>query len=217
MTRPDTRERILDAAEQLFAERGVEGASFRSITSAADVNLAAIHYHYGSRGALLEAVLQRRLAPVNQERLERLEALEAATDGRRPVPVEAIMEAFVDPAVQLVEELGERGILLGRLLSRIYVDTSDPLREVVLEQFAVVLETFRASLARSLPGLPPDELLIRLHFSVGTLSHALARPLIPAGASHPFPFPLPDLERGGLARELVAFLAAGLRGAAVRS
>src|SRR5262252_5809342 len=76
-----TKDRILDAAEALFMEHGFEATSLRSITAAAGVNLAAVNYHFGSKEELFQAVLTRRLDPMNQERIELLEALE-----REPKP-----------------------------------------------------------------------------------------------------------------------------------
>src|SRR4030095_1134131 len=64
-----TKDKILDAAEALFMEHGFEATTLRQITAAASVNLAAVHYHFGSKEELFEAVLTRRLDPMNQERL----------------------------------------------------------------------------------------------------------------------------------------------------
>ena len=75
--RPDTRDRILDAAERLFAQQGFDLTSLRALTTEADVNLAAVNYHFGSKERLFEAVLARLIAPINAERLARLDALEA--------------------------------------------------------------------------------------------------------------------------------------------
>ena len=75
-----TKDRILDAAETRFAEHGFHGTSMRSVTSGANANLAAVHYHFGSKEALLEAVLSRRLEPINRLRIEMLDRLEAGPD-----------------------------------------------------------------------------------------------------------------------------------------
>ena len=72
-----TPDRILDAAEDLFAAQGIHATSLRSITQLAGVNSAAIHYHFGDKQALVQAIVARRVAPVNRERLKRLESLEA--------------------------------------------------------------------------------------------------------------------------------------------
>src|SRR5258706_10605789 len=94
-TKLDTKQRILDSAERLFAARGVEAASLRTIIADAKVNLAAIHYHYHSKDALLDAVLKRRLEPINRERLALLDAC-----GERP-RLEAVLDAFIAPAVRV--------------------------------------------------------------------------------------------------------------------
>ena len=73
MSQPDTKQRILDVAERLFATRGFHATSLRAITRAAEVNLAAVNYHFGSKDALLEAVMLRRLGPLNEIRQARLD------------------------------------------------------------------------------------------------------------------------------------------------
>ena len=85
---PATKDRILDAAESLFMEHGFEATSLRSITAAAGVNLAAVNYHFGSKEELFQAVLTRRLDPMNQERVDLLDRFErdAAPAPRRLRP-----------------------------------------------------------------------------------------------------------------------------------
>src|SRR6516162_4097843 len=93
-TRPMTTERILDAAERLFAQHGFDGTSIRAIVDEAKVNLAAVHYHFRSKDALLEAVLTRRISVVNDARLKMLEEVEKAA---RPKPpsAEDVLRAFI--------------------------------------------------------------------------------------------------------------------------
>src|SRR5512145_612481 len=87
-----TKERILDAAEALFMVHGYEATSLRSITAAAAVNLAAVNYHFGSKEELFQAVLTRRLDPMNRERIELLDKLEREAAGK-PVSCEKILFA----------------------------------------------------------------------------------------------------------------------------
>ena len=94
-----TRERILDAAEQLFSRAGFNGASLRPITTDAGANLAAVHYHFGSKEALLKAVVARRIDPVNQQRLALLAEYEQAGGGA--LSVEEVVHAFVQPVTAL--------------------------------------------------------------------------------------------------------------------
>src|SRR5690606_34005678 len=85
-----TREAILDSAEALFARQGHDGTSMRQITSEAGVNLAAVNYHFGSKEALVQAVLKRRLAVLNHERLRLLDELEARAGGQPLKPSQIV-------------------------------------------------------------------------------------------------------------------------------
>src|SRR5579871_1662400 len=92
--RLDTKSKILDAAEKLFGIKGFEATSLRDITATAQVNLAAVNYHFQSKDSLIDAVIERRIAPVNRTRLEMLEAA-----GPNPT-VEQIAEAFITPVIE---------------------------------------------------------------------------------------------------------------------
>src|SRR5438477_6653609 len=95
-----TKQRILDVAEQMFAEHGFAGASLRQIIGEAGVNLAAVHYHFRSKESLLESVIVRRMAPLNEERLSLLEQVERAAPRGRPT-VEDLLNAFLGPPLRL--------------------------------------------------------------------------------------------------------------------
>src|SRR3954466_13792496 len=102
----DTRERILDTAERLFAERGFGATSLRSIIASAEVNLAAVHYHFRSKEALLEAVIVRRLEPLNRERLELLDQYEREA-GKWGPSLEQILDALLSPPIRFVRTTPE--------------------------------------------------------------------------------------------------------------
>src|ERR687884_1611729 len=94
----ETRTRILDAAEALFMQHGFEGTSMRLLTGKAEVNLAAVNYHFGSKDALIEALFRRRLDPMNAARVAALEQLEAES---RPADPERIIRAFVGESLRM--------------------------------------------------------------------------------------------------------------------
>lgn len=200
-----TKDRILDAAEALFAARGVEGASLRAVTRAAGVNLAAIHYHYGSKEALLEAVIARRVGPINQARLKRLEMLEGAAQGA-PLVLEDLLGAFIEPALRSVAEQG--GALLPKLISRLYWEAGDAFRPMVIEQFREVATRFGAALVRTLAPMPPVEVFVRFQYAIGVMIHELSE------RAHDHPNELfPAVRESHAARlaRLTVFIAAGLR------
>src|SRR5450432_815609 len=172
-TSADTKTRILDAAESLFMEHGFEATSLRSLTAAAGVNLAAVNYHFGSKEELFEAVLTRRLDPMNQERVELLDRLErkAAPD---PLSCDRILMALFVPALRLARDPERGGKNFLRLLGRAYADPAPFIRQFLAEQYAVMIGRFKVAFGRALPHLPKKELSWRLHFVMGALSYTLA-------------------------------------------
>ena len=107
MNGPNTRQKILDAAEKLFARHGFESTSLRSIIASAGVNLAAIHYHFRGKEGLIRAVIERRFAPVNDERLRLLAEYENRAEGQALL-VEEILDAFLPNAPRRTSSLGAR-------------------------------------------------------------------------------------------------------------
>lgn len=168
-----TKHRILDAAETLFMEQGFEGTSLRAITAAAGVNLAAVHYHFGSKEVLFEAVLTRRLDPMNAERVRLLMAYEQDARGG-PVACERILSALFIPALRLARDPQRGGANFLRLLGRAYADPSPFIRQFLSAQYAPMIGRFKAAFSRALPQLPARELSWRLHFMMGALSYTLA-------------------------------------------
>ena len=154
-----TQGRILDAAEALFMEHGFEATSLRQITTAANVNLAAVHYHFGSKEDLFEAVLTRRLDPMNQERLALLTRFEHEW-APKPLSCEKILAAMFIPALKLARDPERGGKNFLRLLGRAYADPAPFIRHFLSDQYAVVIARFKAAFGRALPQLPKKELVI---------------------------------------------------------
>ena len=180
----------------------------RAITSEAPANLAAVHYHFGSKEALIEAVFARRLKPLNRERCRLLDAEEAAAGGAPSI--EATINAFVAPVMRLAYDPAGGGENFMLLIGRLYSEPGD-LAYKITEQFSEVFHRFTSTLSRSLPHLSRTDLLWRFFFMVGGMSMPLmGRHIIPVrtgGLCDP-----KDIENN--IKRLVAFLAAGLRAAA---
>ena len=196
---PQTRERLLDAAEQLFAEHGAAATSLRAVTNGAGANPAAVHYHFGSKEDLLLAVAQRRADPLNAERLERLARLEASADGEA-LPLAPIVEAFLAP--EILNTAPSPSAILHR-------EPREDVARIVPRLFGEVHLRFSQALARALPELSPALLDARLHFVVGLMLHAVRgfteMPTLSArhrtASSH---------DREALLAQLVCFSVAGL-------
>lgn len=169
----DTKTRILDAAEQLFMEHGFEATSLRQLTSAAGVNLAAVNYHFGTKEELFQAVLTRRLDPMNQERIERLERLEREAGGK-PITCEKILFAMLIPALRIARDEKRGGKNFLRLVGRAYADPAPFIRHFLSAQYAEMIGRYKEAFLRALPHLSRQELSWRLHFVMGALSYTLA-------------------------------------------
>ena len=201
----DTRIRILDAAEELFMLHGFEAASMRALTARAGVNLAAVNYHFGSKHALIEAVFRRRLDPMNASRLAALERLEK---GGQAATAEGIIRAFVGESLRMIEDTRGGGRNFIRLLGRTYTEPSKPIRVLIGQLYAPVMERYKAAFERALPQMPREELVWRMHFMFGTLSYTLAATdtvQLIAGCK-----PEDRYDARLLEERLTAFLAAGL-------
>jgi AcrR family transcriptional regulator len=199
-----TRDRILTAGEALFAEVGFEGATLRRLTTTAEVNLAAVHYHFGNKEGLFRAVLERRLAPINAERLRRLDLLESRSASPS---LEEVVEAFVGPMLSVQQD--PRAVaFVRRLLGRICTDQGGEWIPHFLAQFSGVKERFAVAFQRALPALSPAEVAWRMHFSLGATAHAIADETRIAALSDGLCDPR-DSET--LLAELVRFITGGLR------
>ena len=168
----DTKERILNVAERLFADRGFPATSLRDLTSEANVNIASVNYHFGSKEALLAAVLERRLGPINACRLELLDAIELAAGTGAP-SAEEVIRAFLSPPFQKRQEWGAGGDNFLRLMGRVLSETNQEFR-ATFRQFDGVFRRFGQALQRALPHLEATDIGWRMLFLMGSMAFTMA-------------------------------------------
>ncbi|UNK49746.1 TetR family transcriptional regulator [Lysobacter sp. S4-A87] len=197
-----TKDRILGAAEELFAQFGFTGTSLRQVTSRADVNIAAVNYHFGSKENLVNEVFRRRMDEMSAQRLG---ALKTAME-QHPGELEPILAAFVQPALAMAQDRHGGGAFV-RVVARAYAEKNDGLRKFLSDHYGHVLRDFGKAIAACVPGLSKEELYWRLDFLAGALTYAMAdfglikRPAGVTEAAH----------RERAARELIHFAAAGFK------
>jgi AcrR family transcriptional regulator len=192
----DTKQRILDTAERLFAENGYSATSLRRIISDAKVNLAAIHYHFGSKQDLLDQVIMRKAGPMNERRLKLLDQFEAEA-APESASVEKVIEAFIVPAI-LIDKSPEFAKLMGR------VHAEGLMPEIVRRNFQPMINRFLSALHQALPDESAKELIWKVHFTLGAMAHALtARPDMDLEAAVESPL--------GIASRLVSFVSSGFK------
>jgi AcrR family transcriptional regulator len=167
-----TKERILDAAERLFAGHGYEGVSLRDIGTAAGVQIALVSYYFGGKQGLYRAVFERRIAPISARRRA---ALRQAMDRAKPRPtVEEILDALARPWVELRKTRG--GQHYSRLLAREVADPNESRRGIVRDLLDPIAAEFIAALEKALPHYPRAEIHWAYHFFVGALLMVLLDP-----------------------------------------
>jgi AcrR family transcriptional regulator len=167
----DTKDRIIDVAERLFAERGYAATSLRDITGEADANLASVNYHFQSKEGLFSAIVERYVGPINRDRLEALDALEAREEAAPGL--EELLYAFLGPAFMHWRQRGMDGARFMRLAGRMHSETDEHLRALFLSQFEEVARRFGKALRKALPHLDEREVQLRTHFLVGAMAHTL--------------------------------------------
>ena len=199
-----TKTNLLNAAEALFAEQGIETTSLRAITAAAGANIASVNYHFGSKDALVQAVFSRRLAPLNAERLRRLDELEP------PLTTASVLDAFIRPVIELRTSLDEGGRHFVRMMGRALFEPGSALRTAAAREFADVVRRFSEALRETRPELSHEEVLWRLQFSVGCMAFSLSGHSMLQDAAGATFAPIPDSE---LATRTVAFCTRGFGGA----
>jgi AcrR family transcriptional regulator len=172
MTAGSARERILQAAEHLFAEHGMSGVGLRAITAAAKVNLAAISYHFGSKDGLLEALFAARAAPIAQERMRLLNERTRAADGSPAL--EDILDAFVRPTLTLGPQSPDGGQAFRRLRARLAAEPGAQARKVLSEAFHHSSRLFIEAIGAALPDIPRREIEWRFHFMLGSMFYTMA-------------------------------------------
>lgn len=169
MISTDTKEKILNVAEQLFAESGFTGTSLRSVVRGANVNLSAVNYHFGSKEGLFHAVIARTARPIVKSELERLKQCQKERENPR---VEAILEAFLTPPLEIVLNSEERGIYCARFMGRCRTEP-DVVKEIAEQEFKASTEAFLDALTRSLPDLSRTELTWKLDLVIAVLLRVL--------------------------------------------
>jgi AcrR family transcriptional regulator len=193
-----TKDKIIEIAERLFGEQGYEATSLRHVIFEAGVNLAAVHYHFGSKEELLDAVVLRGAVPMNAERLALLDRYEKEA-GPRPVPVEKVLRAILVPTFRTAE----RSPQFVKLMGRLYGEGLMP--AMVAKHFHPLVDRFMDAMRRSLPDLPPEELFWRVQFMFGAMAQILRGP-------HLLPPPQSGVAAAGseeTVERLIGFLVAG--------
>lgn len=205
--KPDTRNRLLNTAQWLFAKQGFKATSLRQITQKAEANVASVNYYFGSKEGMLNELIRRRVEPVNKRRYALLEKYRVEAAGQ-PIPLKKIFEAFLLPFFQSVAPYSERDTMdLIQIIDRL---TEQPrLRQAILEEhFRKLSITILEALRETLPDLEETELHWRFHFSVSLMLSSMSTRQRVRNFSKGLCDP-EDIE--GMVKRLINFICAGFR------
>jgi AcrR family transcriptional regulator len=164
------RQRLMEASEQLFAEHGWNAVSIRTIVAAADVNLAALHYHFGSKEQLLSEIFAARAKPIAEERLRLLSEIDLDNNPS----LERILEAFLRPALTIGSDRRFGGRAFVKLRARLATEPEAVSRKILASAFDESSGEFLAAIERALPDIPRTDLEWRFHFMLGAMFYTMA-------------------------------------------
>jgi AcrR family transcriptional regulator len=163
--------RILDAAEELFATHGFHGTSVRAICAAADANVAAVHYHFGGKDQVVEAIFERRMPALAARRKAFLDQLYAAK--ARP-SVRSLIQALVLPLADLMHSDGETALAYIRAFAALLRDCPDLVWTILNKHNADNMRRIDAGLQQALPQLSPKLINQRMTIAGETVINCLS-------------------------------------------
>lgn len=169
-----TRTAILDAAETLFSEHGLDGVSMRDIALSADVTLALVNYHFGAKEKLYRAVFERRIVPISSARRSALAAVFARHGAPSLPPIREVLDALARPWVEMRGEPG--GLAYTRLAAREVGDPGEGRRGITADLLDPIAREFIAAMQQALPDRSPSEAAWAYHFFIGSLLLILSNP-----------------------------------------
>ena len=166
MSQADTVTRILDSAEQLFAEKGFAETSLRMITTRAKVNLAAVNYHFGSKKDLIQAVFARFLTPFTQKLSKELDSLVAVRSEPNFQDVLGVLAKTMLTGIEDSDNYNKLSVFM-RLLGLAYTQAQGHLRRFLRDNYAETYGRFIGYLKLAHPNLSSTEIFWRIHFAIG--------------------------------------------------
>jgi AcrR family transcriptional regulator len=170
MPSDQTRTAILAAAERLYADRGFGDVTLRDIVAEANVNLAAVNYHFGSKDELIAELFVSRSIATNRERLNELKAAEQQGGGR--ASIDAILRALVGPPLRGCLGPDREGSTAARFMIRASIESVPPIRRIRNREIDH-LRKFAAAMRRAMPTRNETELYWGLHFALAMAHHTI--------------------------------------------
>ncbi|MCO5162499.1 MAG: TetR family transcriptional regulator [Mesorhizobium sp.] len=174
MASAETRQKILDAAESLFTQHGINGVSLREIATSADIRISHLQYHFKTREDLYYAVFERRIRAINEDRLARLASIERDS-GYDDAHLEDVVRALVEPMVMRSGDTKSGGANYATLLNQVTNEPADYARRISREFFDPIARITIQAFAKALPELDMKSLPWIYIFAVGAMTASISR------------------------------------------
>lgn len=207
----DTRERILDAAWGLFAERGFEDVSVRDVTTTAGVNLASVSYHFGGKEGLIQETVKRCMNPINRYRIKLLDEAAEQCGGIEKISLERVTQCFMRPVV-MPEECGVRKGLMLRLVARYLIESDYTIPSVSRNLYTEVFQAYARAFLVHFPRLSQTQVIKHIVFASGTVVyyHGLGGLALQLGGGGQMG--VDEIDREEMLRDIVTFTVHGFGG-----
>ena len=167
-SKKDVHDRLLDAAEELFCERGFEGTSIRDIAASAECNVASVNYYFGGKEKLYEEVWRSHLIPMRDSRIASIEKVMSQNDGRPNL--EDLLRSFADTFVGSMVDASITS-RLGKLMAREYIDRHLPVNMFLDEVIMPTMTAMREAVVETCPDLDESKIVLAVFSVVGQLVH----------------------------------------------
>jgi AcrR family transcriptional regulator len=208
--RDNTKTRIMNTAEKLFAVHGFQRTTIKHLADEAQVNLAAVNYHFGSKMGLIEALIRTRLGPTIARQIKLLNYVrQRAEEKSRPPRVREVVKAFIEPVFEKSRSMPDKNRFMA-LEGRALWEPNTKIRNVFISLFVQSFSVFQETMSQALPDVPKEDLLWRLHFATGAMSHCMRMCSLRHSAQQS---PSYEKDMDLIVTSLVDFIAAGVKNA----
>jgi len=202
----NVKDRLLDAAEGLFCERGFEGTSIRDIAASAGCNIASVNYYFGSKEKLYEEVWRRHLIPMRDIRIASINKVMSQTEARPNL--EYLLRSFADTFVGSMVDTS-RVSRLSKLMAREYIDSHLPTNMFVNEVIKPTMTAMHKAIIKTCPDLDESKVLLVIFSVIGQLVHVVhVKTMFEQGGDN---LGLPIFDSDKAIDHIVKFSAAGIR------
>ena len=202
----NVKDRLLDAAEGLFCERGFEGTSIRDIAASAGCNIASVNYYFGSKEKLYEEVWRRHLIPMRDARIASINKVMSQTEARPNL--EDLLRSFADTFVGSMVDTS-RVSRLSKLMAREYIDSHLPTNMFINEVIKPTMTAMHKAIIKTCPDLDESKVLLVIFSVIGQLVHVVhVKTMFEQGGDD---LDLPIFDSNEAIDHIVKFSAAGIR------